>query len=202
MKDLYLCEGKPLSLVILSGGSSRRMQWDKALLPAPGGTIIEYILDQLEDHFDEVLISVANRKKFSFLKHRLIVDDIPGEGPMMGIKTALDASKNEKNFVIACDIPHINLSFLQSLIQDAEGFDITVPLSQGGRKEPLFAVYTKSVLREMEKLLDGGVLSLLPLLESCRVRYIPMGENAWFKNLNTREDYEDFLERTDRHQSE
>jgi molybdopterin-guanine dinucleotide biosynthesis protein A len=198
MKDLFSCNGQPLSLVVLSGGSSRRMQWDKALLPAPEGTIIEHILKQLEDHFDEVLISVSNREKFDFLKRRLVVDDKPGDGPMMGIKTALKASKHEKSFVIACDIPVVNLGFLQRLIQEAEHFDIVVPVSWGGRKEPLFAVYSKAVFLEMENLLDDGVLSLLPLFERCKVQYVPMGESSWFKNLNTRKDYEDFLKQKNR----
>jgi molybdopterin-guanine dinucleotide biosynthesis protein A len=200
MKDLFLCNGQPFSLVVLAGGSSRRMQWDKALLPALEGTIIEHILKQLEDHFDEVLISVSNREKFSFLKRRLIIDEKPGEGPMMGIKTVLQATKNEKSFVIACDIPDIDLGFLQRLIRDAEHSDITLPISPGGRKEPLFAVYAKAVLPEMEKLLAEGILSLLPLFERCKVQYIPMGENDWFKNLNTRKDYEDFLKQKNRPQ--
>jgi len=193
MKDLFCCNGRPLSLVVLAGGSSRRMQWDKALLSIPEGTIIEHILKQLEDHFDEVLISVSRKEIFAFLKRRLIVDEKPGEGPMMGIKTVLQATKNEKGFVIACDIPDIDLGFLQRLIREAEHSDIALPISPGGRKEPLFAVYSKAVLPEMGNLLDEGVFSLLPLFERCKVQYVPMGENAWFKNLNTRKDYEDFL---------
>jgi molybdopterin-guanine dinucleotide biosynthesis protein A len=193
VNDLFLCNRQPLSLVVLAGGSSRRMQWDKALLSVREGTIIEHILKQLEEHFDEVLISVSSKEKFAFLKRRLIVDEKPGEGPMMGITTALQAIKNEKCFVIACDIPDIDLGFLQRLIREAEHSDIALPISPGGRKEPLFAVYAKAVLPEMEKLLDEGVFSLLPLFERCKVQHVPMGDNTWFKNLNTRKDYEDFL---------
>ena len=194
MKDLFLSNGQPLSLIVLAGGSSRRMQWDKSLLPTPEGTIIEHILKQLEAHFDQVLISVSSREKFAFLNKTLIVDEKPGEGPMMGIKTALESSRNERNFVIACDIPDVDLNFLQRLVRVAGHSDITLPLSQTGRRVPLFAIYAKSVIPEMEKLLKGDVLSLLPLFERCHVQYVPMGENTWFKNLNTRKDYEDYLE--------
>ena len=200
MKDLFLCNGRPLSLILLAGGSSRRMQWDKALLPAPNGTIIEHILKQLEDHFDEVLVSVSNKDKFVFLNRTLVVDEKPGEGPMMGIKTALESSRNEKSFVIACDIPDVDQSFLKRLIREAERSDITLPISPAGRLEPLFAVYAKAVIPEMEKLLDEGILSLLPLFGRCNVQYVPMGENTWFKNLNTRKDYEDFLEQKNKPQ--
>jgi molybdopterin-guanine dinucleotide biosynthesis protein A len=171
------------------------MQWDKTLLPAPDGTIIEHILNQLEEGFDEVLISVSNRERLAFLKRKLVVDDKPGEGPMMGIKTALQFSRNEKNFIIACDIPKIDLGFLTRLIRKAEKVDIALPISAEGRLEPLFAVYTKPVLPEIKKLLDEGVLSLLPLFERCKVRYIPMGESPWFTNLNTPKDYEAFLKK-------
>ena len=194
MKDLFLSNGKRLSLIVLAGGCSRRMQWDKALLPTPEGTIIEHILKQLEAHFDQVLISVSSREKFAFLKKTLIVDEKPGEGPMMGIKTALESSRNERNFVIACDIPDVDLNFLRRLIRVAAHSDITLPLSQTGRREPLFAIYAKSVIPVMEELLKEDVLSLLPLFERCHVQYVPMGKNTWFKNLNTRKDYEDYLE--------
>jgi molybdopterin-guanine dinucleotide biosynthesis protein A len=201
VKDLFLSNNHPLSLILLAGGSSRRMQWDKALLPAPEGTLIEHILKQLKDHFDEVLVSVSDKEKFAFLNQTLILDEKPGEGPMMGIKTALKSSRNKKSFVIACDIPDVDLSFVKRLIQQADHSDIALPVSQIGRLEPLFAVYAKAVIPEMEKLLDEGVLSLLPLFERCHVQYVPMGENTWFKNLNTRKDYEDFLKKKNKPRS-
>ncbi|MGD9346613.1 MAG: molybdenum cofactor guanylyltransferase [Candidatus Aminicenantes bacterium] len=202
MKDLFLCNGQPLGLILLAGGSSRRMQWDKALLPVAEETIVEHILKQLEDHFSEVLVSVSDRKKFDFLKRTLVVDEKPGKGPMMGIKTALRTSVQEKCFVIACDIPEIDLGFLTRLVREADKADITLPVSPRGRLEPLFAVYSKAVLPVMQKLLDCGVLSLLPLFERGNVRYVPLGENNWFRNLNTRKDYENYLRRKKHSQRE
>jgi molybdopterin-guanine dinucleotide biosynthesis protein A len=195
VKDLFLCNGQSLSLVVLAGGTSRRMQCDKALLPAPKGTLIEHILNQLEERFDEVLISVSNAENFVFLKRTLVIDEKPGEGPMMGIKTALQASRNEKNFVIACDIPNIHIGFLTKLILDAKKVDIALPVSPGGRLEPLFAVYSKTIFPLMEELLEKGIFSLLPLFERCKVRYVQMRESTWFKNLNTPREYEAFLKR-------
>jgi molybdopterin-guanine dinucleotide biosynthesis protein A len=198
VKDLFLCNGQRLSLVVLAGGSSRRMQWDKALLPAPEGTLIEYILHQLEDRFDEVLISVSNVDNFVFLKRTLVIDEKEGKGPMMGIKTALQSSRNEKSFVIACDIPNIHLGFLTKLILEAEKADVALPVSSGGRLEPLFAVYSKAIFSLMEELLEKGIFSLLPLFERCKVRYVPMRESTWFKNLNTPREYEAFLKQQSR----
>ncbi|MBS3819040.1 molybdenum cofactor guanylyltransferase [bacterium] len=193
MKKLYLCQGQPLSLIVLTGGLSRRMKRYKALLPTPEGTLIEHLLRQLKDHFDDILISVSQKEQFEFLPYTLVEDEVPGEGPMMGLKTTMPFSKHPKIFVTACDIPYVRLSFLEKMIQTAENWDIVVPCSPGGRLEPLFAVYSKSVLPVIQNLLESGIRSLLPLLHHCRTRVIPIKEGSWFQNLNTKEDYEQFL---------
>lgn len=195
MKKLFLCEGQPLSLILLAGGQSRRMKQNKALLPLPGGTLIERILGQVEDHFDEVLISVSEPQPFLFLDRRLIVDPVPDQGPMGGLQSALQAARNERSFAVACDIPNIDLNFLKRMIMAAAEFDAVVPVSSGGRREPLFAVYSRAVLPMIEDLFNSEVRSLLPLLDLCRTKYIRMADSAWFKNLNTIEDYQDFLKR-------
>jgi len=41
----------PYSLIVLAGGGSRRMNQDKALLPVKEGTLIEYILQQMDGYF-------------------------------------------------------------------------------------------------------------------------------------------------------
>ena len=183
----------PLSLVLLAGGDSRRMRRDKALLPVNRVTLIEYILQQLEGRFLDTLISVSEPQKFQFLKRRLIVDEEPGFGPMMGIKTALTVSPHEKNFIIACDIPTINYDFLDKLIDAGKTNEIAASLSGSGRIEPLFAVYSKSVLPKIDRLLNSGTRSILPLLDSCQTQYIRMKSDSWYKNLNTEKDYKAFL---------
>jgi molybdopterin-guanine dinucleotide biosynthesis protein A len=183
----------PLTLVLLAGGDSRRMRRDKALLPVNRVPLIEYILQQLEGRFLDTLISVSESQKFQFLKQRLVVDEEPGFGPMMGIKTALTASQHEKSFIIACDIPTINYDFLDKLINAGKTNEIAVSLSGSGRVEPLFAVYSKSVLSKIDQLLNSGIRSILPLLDSCQTQYIGMESDSWYKNLNTLKDYKTFL---------
>jgi len=169
------------------------MKRDKALLPVNDTTLIEYIIAQVKDRFDEILVSVSNPYKFDFLPHKIVVDEMPDLGPMMGIQTTLLASANEKNFVIGCDIPRVNLSFLEDMVRKAEDYEIVVPVSVGGRLEPLFAIYSKAVQPEMKRLLDSGTTSLLPLFEVCQTHYMTIKRTAWFKNLNTIEDYDNFL---------
>ena len=183
----------PYSLIVLAGGNSLRMNQDKALLPVGEGTLIEYVLQQLEKHFETTLISVSKSDKFKFLNQKLIVDEKQGYGPLMGIKSALTVSEYEKNFVIACDIPKIPSEFLDKILLQGHNFDIVVPVSPSGRIEPLFAVYSKSILPHMEQLIKDNIHSLLPLFDMCKTGYVKLDSDSRLKNLNTKQDYEAFL---------
>jgi molybdopterin-guanine dinucleotide biosynthesis protein A len=123
----------------------------------------------------------------------LVKDEKPGKGPIMGIKSALSSSSHLKNFVIACDIPDTNISFLKKMIKEAEKHEIVIARSPNHRKEPLFGIYSKSVLPEIDILLKSGIFSLLPLFEICQTMEVEISDNSWFRNLNTLREYKRFL---------
>jgi len=193
MKDQADNSALPYSLIVLAGGDSRRMNQDKALLPVKDGTLIEYILQELEGYFIDTLVSVSESKKFEFLNQKLVVDEKQGYGPMMGIKSALSVSQQEKNFVIACDIPKIQYKLLNNILLMGQNSDIVVPVSPSGQVEPLFAVYSKSILPQMERLIRENTHSLLPLFDKCKTDYVKLDSDSGLGNLNTEEDYEAFL---------
>lgn len=184
----------PLGLIVLAGGDGRRMRKNKARLPVPGGTLIERILNQLRGLFAETLVSVSEAAGFDFLPERKIEDPVPGQGPMRGLHTALTSARFDGNFVIACDIPDIDLPFLRSLLEASHGQSITIAAQPDGLPEPLFGVYHRSTCPEMERLLNLGFRSLLALHKKHPPRLVPLPLSArWMKNLNSPEDYRRFL---------
>ena len=192
---LLICSGKPLGAIVLAGGDSRRMKENKAFLPVHGKPLIQHILEQMKGLFEEVLISSSRPDEFDHLGYPTVIDERPGEGPMAAIQSALKAARFEKNFVIACDIPDINLDFLGKLVESAAIYEIVVPVSSNNKYEPLFAVYSRSIIPQIEELLTKGERSLVPLFKICRTQFTHLGPNNWFMNLNTREDYEAYLGR-------
>ncbi|MGD2294270.1 MAG: molybdenum cofactor guanylyltransferase [Candidatus Aminicenantes bacterium] len=182
----------PYTLIILAGGSSRRMKQDKALLPVADGTLIEYILQKLQGYFVDTLLSVSDPSKLQFLEQKIVVDEKPDCGPMMGIKTALAFSQTEKSFAIACDIPVFPSDLLVEILCAGKNHEIVVPVAADGHIEPLFALYSKSVQPRMEQLLNNGVRSLLPLMDRRNTHFIQM-ESDSLQNLNTRQDYKAFI---------
>ena len=192
---LLVCKGSPLGAIILAGGYSSRMKENKAFLRVRGKILIQHILDQMAGLFGEILISCSRQDEFDHLGYQIVLDENPGEGPMAAIHSALKAARFEKNFVIACDIPDINSDFLGKLVDSAASYEIVVPVSPKNKYEPLFAVYSKSIVPRIQELLDKGERSLIPLFALCRTRFVHLGRNSWFRNLNTREDYEAYLSR-------
>ena len=178
--------------IILAGGESCRMGTDKSMLSIKGRSMIETICEQLSGSFEQILISANEADKFAHLGFEVVTDKIAGHGPLMGIASALEASSNELNFVVACDIPKIKLACINQMLTEAveSGADIVVPTTGKDKYEPLFAVYRKSALEAINKVLSSGGRKISDVFELCKVKNIELW--ASLVNLNTMAEYEEF----------
>jgi molybdopterin-guanine dinucleotide biosynthesis protein A len=178
--------------IVLAGGQSRRMGRDKAMLRVRGKPLIEHICDQVRPHFKEVIVSAAGPETYRSLGVRVVPDRKPGEGPLMGMASALAASGTDMNLVVACDIPEINIPFARRMLREADGYDAVVPRRRT-LIEPLFAVYRKNTVGLMEDLLAMGERRIRPLYARCKTRFVPLPRSRWLKNLNTKEEYRRYV---------
>jgi len=168
------------------------MKENKALLPIQGVPLIQRISQNLEKHFQEIIISAQAAELFDFLPYRVVVDEQPEQGPLMGILCGLEASANPINFVIACDIPEINIPFLQRMMAYTNQYEIVVPVSGEDKYEPLFAFYNKSLIPRIKDLLKQTrkINKLFPLTKT---KYIPLENTGWYYNLNSSDDYRRYV---------
>jgi molybdopterin-guanine dinucleotide biosynthesis protein A len=155
--------------------------------------MIEHIVSQLRPHFDQILISADGKAKYSFPGVEVIADEVEGRGPLGGIASALKASANELNFVVACDIPEIDMAVVRTMLRDGREFEAVVPMSGAAQYEPLFAVYKKDVVGGIEAALLTGNYRIMDALSVCRIKYVDLGDGEVIKNLNTMRDYEEFV---------
>ncbi len=223
MKRKIRSGGRPATVIILAGGKGRRMHANKARLTVRGETLLERVIGQLAPYFNEIVVSIspgqkAHIKGMSRVKARplreweagregpalmtaaetgpglrFVEDKVPDLGPLGGILAGLRAAGNEACAVVACDIPDVNIPLLRKLARAAAAADISVPVTKKGQFEPLFAVYKKAVIPEIESLLRAGERSILPLFARCRTERVPLGHADGLRNLNTREDYNAYL---------
>jgi len=181
--------------VILAGGASRRMGRDKALLPFGNGRFIESIYWQMAALFPEVIIVCKSPGQYPFLPCWQVTDIVPGCGVLAGVQSGLIHAANPVSFVVACDMPFLNVDLIQHLCSRINSCDIVLPASESG-DEPLHAVYRRTCLPAIEASLGRGERRIASFFPQVRLRKIPPGEIASidpgfasFRNINTPEEY-------------
>lgn len=187
----------PLSAAVLAGGDSRRMGKDKAFLDLGGKPLIEVILDQLEELFEEVLVVANAPEKFQHLPVK-IVSDIYREGSknaLRGIHAGLTAASYPSCLMVACDMPFLSGSLLRFMSQYAWDYELVIP-HVDGYYQPLFAFYGRSTLEHIARALERGEHKIIDVYEGFHIKKIT-GEAIRvhdpqmmsFVNVNTAEDY-------------
>ncbi len=181
--------------VILTGGGSRRMGRDKALLPWRGGTMLQSLIDKYSRELGAVAVSVDEPGRFAFRSALELPDPYPGMGPLNGIVAAFEQTGAETVFLTGTDLPFGEpelVRALEGLMGDADACVI-----RWGEKgiEPLFALYKRSCVQAARRVLCEGRKSFRELFESVNVRFVLPEELAGFdlermlSNVNTPDDY-------------
>ena len=164
-----------VSGVVLAGGESRRLGRDKALERIGDKTLIERVVGCIAPVSAEVIVVVASPPKAAALPLpadvRVVSDRYPRCGSLGGIFTGLSASREPWILLVACDMPFLDPRLMRGLMAMRRGVDAVVPCLNG-RPEPLHALYSKTCLEPMERMLQGGLLKIAPLFEMVRVRYV------------------------------
>ncbi len=183
--------------VILAGGASERMGFDKQKLVFNREPIIQHHIKLLEPYFDEILIISNNHLSDIFLnKNKVYIheDILKNYGPLGGIHAALTYAKSDLIFVVACDMPHINIDYLLYEKACLTHQDALVT-SYGDWIEPFHGFYNKSLIKPIEKYLLKGRRNISGLLSYHKVTYIDENiarkySEDWslFDNINTKED--------------
>lgn len=185
---------KQVTGIILCGGKSSRMGQNKALLSLGGKPIISQVLDTLKPFCNEVLIS-TNNNELAFLGYPIIKDVFEGIGPIAGILSALQKSKNETNIILSCDTPFVNKSFIHALLDKKDKFDVVLPEFEG-YLQPMTGMFKKEIAPIIEKEIAGGNFIPPRIFEQCNLYRLKIDENSFcyhknlFFNINSPADYQ------------
>ena len=187
-----------MTTVILTGGGSRRMGSDKAMLPWQGTTMLQSLIDRYSA-LGDVAVSVNAPGRFKFRGAAELVDEYPDMGPINGIVSAFHGTGARTVFMTATDLPFGDPELAKRLASLLDGHDACILRRGVKRAEPLFAVYASTCLAPAEGMLRVGRKRFMELLDELDVRYVSDGELPGFDldrilmNVNTREDYERLL---------
>jgi molybdenum cofactor guanylyltransferase len=187
--------------VILAGGQSSRMGFNKALLDFDGKPLINILIDQILPVTDHVLISSNDDFSYRFLNIPVVPDQYKGQGPLAGLHAAMQRDICALYVVLACDLPNLQAPLLQRLIFFAKGFDAAIPRTRDGLAHPLCAVYRRTCLPSIEKSLLSGANKVIEtfLNDFLTIRWVDPDEGQFedsdLANINTPEDLHRFKKR-------
>lgn len=104
--------------IILSGGQSSRMGQDKSLLLRDHRDMFFYMLEQMEAlDLQDIYIS-RNPNQVSYLtRHPIVADKYRTKGPLGGLHACMQRSTAEAVLVVPIDLPLIEISDLDHLLQ-------------------------------------------------------------------------------------
>lgn len=182
--------------VVLAGGKSRRMGRDKAFLPVDDKPLVERVAEVLGSIFERNLVITNTPSLYEHLGFEIHTDIYPGKGSLGGVYTGLVHAGAPHAFFASCDMPFLNEALIRHLVEEREGFDVVVPISDSG-PEPLHAVYCESCRGPIETLIEKGRLAIHGLFPFVKVKEV--GREALmrhdpdllsFRNLNTPEELE------------
>lgn len=168
--------------LILAGGKSSRLGRDKAFERVNQYGMLENAIITLSACFPEIIVG-ANDEAYSVLGRKVVPDHYPGRGPLGGIHAVLKASSFETNFLVACDMPFINVDLAKYLVSLAPGYDAVVP-RLGVYFQQLFSVYNKSCLPAVEQQLESGRNKVAVFFEQVNVRFVEGAEIEKFGSLD------------------
>lgn len=206
MPDESVSISSDVAGIILAGGRSSRMGSNKALLALPGEsalTFVERLTSSLSDLCAEVMLVARDEisaREYAFsspnARRRVVCDQVPDQGPLMGLYSGLQAVSCSHALVLAVDLPFVRPALLTWLRTFPLSEEALVPRVQG-IPQVLLARYPRSFLPTIEACLRAGrrdpraLLDRVPVrfLEEEQVRAIDPDLRS-FVNINTPEDFQ------------
>src|SRR6266513_1253309 len=179
-----------ISAVLLTGGESRRMGRDKAMLQCRGRTLWQVQLELLRRLKPaEIFVSARTEPAWRPDDVQFVTDVRPSCGPLSGLAASLMQMPSTHLLALAIDMPFMSEEYLKRLCDRAEPGVGVIPKIDS-RAEPLAAIYPREAEIDFRNALAGGDFSLQTLvrrlLETGKLREISVAEEErkLFLNVN------------------
>lgn len=192
--------------IILCGGSSKRMGFDKSELTLDGVPVIDRIVNAIVTRADRIVVSTAGERSLELLARKdveVVHDRFPDRGPLEGIRCGLASLHDQFQLamVVACDTPLVNERLIDLLLARIDGHEAAVPES-GSRLHGLTAIYRTELFAKIDEQLDRGELAVKALLNRLDAAVVSEKEIktidpelATLANLNSEKELRAFSER-------
>jgi len=186
-----------VSAIIIAGGKSTRMGHDKRAIRLHGRTLMSISICLAEKIADDIIIS-SNDQLADYRDYRVIPDQIPDEGPLMGMHSCIPYIKSENALLLSCDMPLVSLEMIRQLIKTHLAGHICY-FTLNDRIQPFPSIIPVALNDEIRKYVHRGkrsltgLFSILPTIPIQAEQRFP---NDCFLNINRPADLHKAIEIT------
>jgi molybdopterin-guanine dinucleotide biosynthesis protein A len=189
--------------VVLAGGKSQRFGEDKSQVKLGDKLLIDYILSEIIDEFNEVLVVSNNLIDFKQSEKISLIKDFKKDlGPLGGVLTAMKWVKdNNKDYQWISTFPVDTPFFKNEILKD---FFKKINIEEGklffinsnDTRHNIFGLWSLDLMDKLREDLDKGERKVEVWANSIGVKNINMKfENKDpFFNINTKEDLKKAIE--------
>lgn len=183
----------PVYGLILAGGASSRMQRDKAALLYRGRSQLDRAFELVSRHVSPVFVSVRADQTAEATRalRPKIVDCVAGQGPIVGIRSALAAHPDAAWLVVACDLPFLSDAALTQLLRERDFGSLATAFrsTHDGLPEPLCAVWEPAAAAALDAYQAGDGRCPRKFLMRHGARLLEPLDRRALDNINTPEEY-------------
>lgn len=185
--------------VVLAGGKSLRFGQDKSQVKLGDKILIDYILNEIIDQFNEILVIANKQITFMNSKKISIINDYQKDlGPLGGVLTAMKwIQNNKKTYNWISTFPTDTPFFTKKeLIKFYKNINYTESklffMKSGNTRHNIFGLWSIDLINSLEKDLLNNEKKVETWANKKGVRTIEIDFNDKdpFFNINTIEDYE------------
>jgi len=174
-----------LNAIILAGGKSQRMGFDKSTIDYHGDSQVNYLSTLLNTICNDVFVSMRSDQEEQFAVPR-INDSFVGMGPMGGILSAFKQNTNAAWLSVATDLPFINKESIQELLSKRDRSKIATCYIRSDQEfpDPLFTIWEPKAYFHLLSYLAFGYSCPRKVLINSDVKVIPIKDDRILMNVN------------------
>ena len=186
--------------IILAGGKSSRFGEDKSTVKLGNKTLLDHIVNKIENEFNEILV-ISNNKELNFQnkKIQVIEDCIKGQlGPLVGILTAMKwVKENKKDYrwVVSfpCDTPFFDINLTNKLkLKTNNTSKKLIFLNSEKKRHNIFGAWSIDLIEILENDLKKNFRKVEIWADKIGYESINVNIEKFdkFLNINTKKDFE------------
>jgi len=182
-----------LNGLVLAGGKSQRMGFDKGTVNWFGKEQRYYAVELLKPFCDEVFISCREDQLQQIpVDYNVLTDTFTSLGPYGAILSAFREQPDKAWLVIACDLPLLDMDTIQYLISQRDTSKIATAFNSPANEfpEPLITIWEPKSYPALLTFLSQGYSCPRKVLINSDVKLINAENPETLTNVNTPEDLE------------